>query len=632
MSKEDKKEVIFPAIHALHALKSTAYNNSAYALSEVVDNSFEANAKNIHVAIICGEGEENPSTIAILDDGNGMDNDALRRSIQYGCGSHTGKDVSQIKGLGRFGVGLLSATFNQCQSLEVWSWQNGISSGNVAPKIELDFSSLDDEEESNFLPDTKNDSLPKFYNKVFANFPGIHDNLRNGTLVVWRKFHNLKWKKASTLKAHLAFECGRIYRNFIADGKIKIVLSIWGADFKLIDNFVVSVVDPMFLQPWDDHELLGKRCSLGHFKNRPMFIPFSGVPGDDRRDESGNVAPKEYPFEDNSGKYLGSYRILASYRSPEVLEVANALQGLDSDPGGMTFGQMARELEGVSVLRAGREIILDTKWLRADQTVDRWISVSIDFDPSLDEYFGVTNNKQSANHLSDLARYRQENDLADAAQNKVVFEAAKTIHYIMGEMRKKAREERRGARTKAKEGRTPEFRDPVSVGIPQLVELKRRVEKRAKDHPIQSDTGGHDDDPRGVIKGYEGTFFDLNPAEETRPVVVKEQGIKVDFVSEPNGGGAFFRVVPTAAVMIIKLNSDHPIYNRMADVMFPSDDEEEPDTALQAEKAILLIKYLLCCYARAECEAMGKKKDEFEAVRLEWGRVAKVILENEEDD
>ena len=608
-------------------MKATAYNNSAYALSEVIDNSFEADAKNIHVAIICGEGDElnSPSVVAILDDGRGMNSDTLRRSIQYGYGSHTGKDVSQITGLGRFGVGLLSATLNQCESLEVWSWQNGISLGGVAPKIELSIPSIASEEENNFLPNTQEASLPEFYPKVFAGFPEIHDNPLTGTLVVWRNFHNLKWKKAITLINHLAFECGRIYRNFIAEHKMKIVLSIWNSNFDQITKKTVNVVDPMFLQSWDDCGLLGERYSLGYFRDKPMFIPFSNTDGDDRRDEAGNVVPLEYPALDEEGNYLGGkYRILASYRPMKVLEHTSG-----ANPGDMPFGRMARRIEGVSVLRAGREIMLDPNWLRADQTIDRWIAVSIDFDPSLDEYFGVANNKQSANFLSELSGYRQneEDNLKDVAKNHVVREAAKRIHRILSEMRKIVRKQRIGERDGSEKGSQPESTSPG-----QLKEMYGKlVGNRNDTHLIRSDTGNPEDDPQSLIKGYEGSFYEKKHAEEVRPALIKKEGIKNDFVSEPSGSAAFFNVFEAPSVMIIKLNEDHPMYNRMFEILHPAENQETKGGRLQGEKAVDLIKKLLFCYARAECEASQRKKGEFESVRVEWGRIAQIVTENEED-
>jgi hypothetical protein len=69
----------------------------------------------------------------------------------------------------------------------------------------------------------------------------------------------------------------------------------------------------------------------------------------------------------------------------------------------MPYGRHARGNIGVSVLRAGREIMLDQGWCIGYDPVERWWGAEVEFPPSLDELFGVTNNKQAATHFSELA-------------------------------------------------------------------------------------------------------------------------------------------------------------------------------------------------------------------------------------
>jgi len=622
MSEHDDHEVIFPTAHSLEALKFTAYNNSAYALSEVIDNSFEAGAEDIHVAIICEKGNDKPNIVAILDNGNGMDYAGMRKAIQYGNGSNVGKPLSEIKGLGRFGVGLISATFNQCESLEIWSWQNGVGGDNVAPAIGLDIPSII-KKGGNALPHPEPKILPEFYRKVFADFPEV-DGLLTGTLVVWEKFHNLLWGKADTLSRHVAFECGRIYRNFIASGKLRIVLSIWDADLnKIGDSRYVGIVDPMFLHAWHDRDLI-QGTRLDYFRDKPMFSPFEGAHGDDSRGEDGNVKPREYTVYGEDGKALGKYWILASHRSPEVLEHTQ-----DADPGNFPFGRMARRLQGVSILRAGREIMLDPKWLRSDNTIDRWISVSINFQPQLDKIFGVVNNKQGANYLTDLSGMRKQEGkyFREIANNDAVFEAATNIHKFLADMRTNINKEREGIR---KKNSTSRNQNPESTRTAELVELKNYAQTRSETKKILSDSE-FPDNIQKVEEGYKDSSYEGKPAETVRPLFVKEKDLKVDFVSEPNGGSAFFKVTQAPGVMIVKLNEDHPIYNKLSKILHPEDLSEE-ERLRQGETAVWLIKKLLFCYARAEGEAFDShKKGEFESVRVEWGRIALSMMEGEED-
>ena len=63
------------------ALRNTGYKNIECAMSEIIDNSVQANSKNI-IVIVSEEynpktGRNNISEIAFLDDGDGMTYDEI---------------------------------------------------------------------------------------------------------------------------------------------------------------------------------------------------------------------------------------------------------------------------------------------------------------------------------------------------------------------------------------------------------------------------------------------------------------------------------------------------------------------------------------------------------------------------
>jgi hypothetical protein len=58
----------------------------------------------------------------------------------------------------------------------------------------------------------------------------------------------------------------------------------------------------------------------------------------------------------------------------------------------------------LSVIRAERELDLDKNWTIGYDPRERWWGVEIEFPPSLDEVFGVTNNKQYANNFRELGK------------------------------------------------------------------------------------------------------------------------------------------------------------------------------------------------------------------------------------
>ncbi len=90
------------------------------AVSDILDNSITANAKNIEIHSLPGLQESN---ISILDDGEGMSPNELIHNMRIGC-----KDPSdeRLRGdLGRFGSGMKTASFSQARRLTVISKKEG---------------------------------------------------------------------------------------------------------------------------------------------------------------------------------------------------------------------------------------------------------------------------------------------------------------------------------------------------------------------------------------------------------------------------------------------------------------------------------------------------------------------------
>ena len=119
-------EIIPPEL-AVRAMRDSGYRNTAYALAELIDNSIQANARNIDV--ICIERKElvneresrRISAIGVIDNGDGMQSEVLRLALQFGNGTH----LKDRAGIGRFGMGLPNSSISQCRKVEVWTWQNG---------------------------------------------------------------------------------------------------------------------------------------------------------------------------------------------------------------------------------------------------------------------------------------------------------------------------------------------------------------------------------------------------------------------------------------------------------------------------------------------------------------------------
>lgn len=94
------------------------------AIADLIDNSISADAKNVWLEFLWSGPA---SCIAIIDDGRGMNTDMLKNAMRPGSTSPlTERDA---KDLGRFGLGLKTASFSQCKGLTVASRHEG---GDIA--------------------------------------------------------------------------------------------------------------------------------------------------------------------------------------------------------------------------------------------------------------------------------------------------------------------------------------------------------------------------------------------------------------------------------------------------------------------------------------------------------------------
>lgn len=102
------------------------------ALADLVDNSITARARNVWIDLTWAGSA---STASLLDDGSGMDAPTLSNAMRLG--STSPRETRSRHDLGRFGLGLKTASFSQARSLTVAS-RTGPSTTEVR-RWDLDF-------------------------------------------------------------------------------------------------------------------------------------------------------------------------------------------------------------------------------------------------------------------------------------------------------------------------------------------------------------------------------------------------------------------------------------------------------------------------------------------------------------
>lgn len=142
------------------------------AIADLIDNSISAAADRID--IICDVSGSQP-LVAILDNGRGMTEDELRAAMRHGTGSP--RQYREPNDLGRFGLGLKTASFSQCRSLTVVSMKDAALSG---AEWNLDRIDAADDWILSILDEADIQALP------YVDRLGRH-----GTAVLWRELDRM---------------------------------------------------------------------------------------------------------------------------------------------------------------------------------------------------------------------------------------------------------------------------------------------------------------------------------------------------------------------------------------------------------------------------------------------------------
>ena len=184
----------FPTKALMNGLRAIGYSFST-AVADVIDNSISAEANMVNVYF---DPLASIPFFCILDNGQGMNFSELNNAMLPGS-DRTGKEDCELE-LGRFGLGLKSASLSQCREFIVASKRFGKIH---AMSFDLDII------ENNSSNDLMLGVLSK---EEIGSLPYI-DSLRtyeSGTLVIWNKFDKIE----STAKS---FEDS--FRNVVAEAK-----------------------------------------------------------------------------------------------------------------------------------------------------------------------------------------------------------------------------------------------------------------------------------------------------------------------------------------------------------------------------------------------------------------------------
>lgn len=236
-----------PKAHSLiSATRHIGYSLDA-AVADLIDNSIAADAKTVDVNF-----EDSLSTyVAVIDDGEGMTADELTYAMQYGSADPA--QARSEKDLGRYGLGLKTASMSQCRVMTVISKKNGEI---AARRWDLDY-----------IAEHKDEVWPLLIleNDEWKDLPGaeVLKNRKSGTVVLWQlidfggSYDEMTFDdEMCKMSEHLAL----VFHRYIygEDGIRKIKIRINGNALKPKDPFLQYV----------------KNCKQGHQCKATQSIGF----------------------------------------------------------------------------------------------------------------------------------------------------------------------------------------------------------------------------------------------------------------------------------------------------------------------------------------------------------------------
>ena len=222
----------------LESMRAVGYTLDS-ALADLVDNCISANARNIRLMF---SPYGNPY-VAVIDDGHGMSPDELTNAMRHGSQN---PNVTRAAGdLGRFGLGLKTASLSQCSKLTVVSLKAGVLSAR-----QWDLGVIADRGDW-ILMVPKGPDLEKI--------PHVKDLISqgHGTIVLWQNLDRLAAGESSIERVlgdsmnHVSDHLAMVFHRFVKGepGTPKVKISVNENPLLELDPFLKSITATQGMSP-----------------------------------------------------------------------------------------------------------------------------------------------------------------------------------------------------------------------------------------------------------------------------------------------------------------------------------------------------------------------------------------------
>lgn len=205
----------------LDSMRAIGYD-AATAIADLIDNSITAAATSIDIRFPGGR----PTYLTVLDNGCGMDEGELATAMTFG--SRSPQDTRESHDLGRFGLGLKTASISQCRRLTVVTKR-----GDRVLGMEWNLDDVGPEWNVGVLEPADIAALPHVEHL---------ERLPSGTLVIWRNLDRLAGddtgdgrifgQRMSQVREHLAL----VFHRYLSRSPHPVTIKI--------NNTAITPLDP----------------------------------------------------------------------------------------------------------------------------------------------------------------------------------------------------------------------------------------------------------------------------------------------------------------------------------------------------------------------------------------------------
>jgi len=537
----------------LRGMRDIGYKNPAWALAEQIDNAIQAGADTIAIRMGYEKTKKTrvkPDMIALCDNGNGMIPEMISYAVRWGGTDREG----DRNGFGRYGYGLPSSAVAIAKRYTVYSKTAGNDWHAVTVDIDQLADAASDAKKTTELLTARPATPPDWVTKTTGDDTLDITTMPSGTIIVLEDPDRLAqvqgWAKTETIRTKLLQHFGGIYRHWLPERRL------------FVDGVVTQVLDPLFLMEhgrfFDETRVHAERI-----ETRSIEVTTS-------RNTKGKIS------------------IRASVLPPNFQLVDPAEYGVKNKrPKLNKRWETMRDYNGLLICREGRHIDTINPRFTKFQNYDVNIKVEIDFDPELDEYFGITTAKQQIVVTDDMWEKIQHTGKEGGA-----------LIDLVADMRKRFKELQDELKAKAQNTTADDAPRPSEVAMEESEKFKGTTPETTS---AQDETANKNLEDFAAAKA-EATGQPKEEVLEDLTKRTKKRRWEVEFLAIPEG--PFYRPVRVGEQKRLVINTDHPFYTKIFE-------RATPDVQAALEVLLFVI-------AERELEVKQDAETFYKAERQRW--------------